>query len=126
MVSPRDLDEAAGRPRIDEIRDIGGSDIPAVGVLRLASSDGSAVIGETLWIRGSNFGRQPTVSLGGKAVTVVSRTGDGGILVRVPVGTPAGRQSLVVSQEDGRAPSAPSRCAAWGWCWPRIGWRSSR
>ena len=101
VVSPRDLAEASGKPRIDEIRDIGGADIPAVGVLRLASSDGSAVIGETLWIRGNNFGRQPTVSLGGKAVTVVSRTGDGGILVRVPVGTPAGRQNLVVSQEDG-------------------------
>jgi hypothetical protein len=101
VVSPRDLDEASGRPRIDEIRDIGGSDIPAVGGVRLAASDGTAVIGETLWIRGGNFGRQPTVSLGGKAVTVVSRTADGGILVRVPVGTPAGRQSLVVSQAAG-------------------------
>ena len=101
VVSPRDLDEATGTPRIDEIRDIGGTDIPAVGVLRLANSDGAAVIGETLWIRGGNFGRQPTVSLGGKAVAVVSRTGDGGILVRVPVGTPAGPQRLVVSQEDG-------------------------
>jgi hypothetical protein len=103
VVSPRDLDEAAGRPRIDEVRDIGGTDIPEAGVLRMAGSDGTAVIGETLWIRGSNFGRQPTVSLGGKATAVVSRTGDGGILVRVPVGTPAGRQTLVVSQEDGDA-----------------------
>ena len=61
--------------------------------MRPHASDGSAVIGETLWIRGRQFGRQPTVTLGGKVAAVVSRTGDGGILVRVPVGTPARSRS---------------------------------
>jgi hypothetical protein len=101
VVSPRDLEEATGRPRIDEVRDLGGTDIPSVGVLRMGASDGMAVIGETLWIRGGNFGRQPTVTIGGRAAAVVSRTGDGGILVRVPVGTPVGPQRLVVSQLEG-------------------------
>jgi hypothetical protein len=103
VVPARELSEASGRPRISEVVDLGGIDLPEVGALRPHASDGVAVIGEALWIRGSDFGRQPTVQLGGRVATVVSRTGDGGILVRVPVGTPPGQQALVVVQEDGQA-----------------------
>ena len=101
MVEPRELDEGGSTPRILAIEDLGGIDIPAVGQLRPHASDGIAVIGETLCIRGRHFGRQPTVTVGGKVAAAVSRTGDGGILVRVPVGTPAGSQRVAVSQEHG-------------------------
>jgi hypothetical protein len=100
-VEPRELDEAGGSPSIRAVEDLGGIDIPAVGELRPHAGDGVAVIGETLCIRGRQFGRQPTVSVGGRVAAVVSRTGDGGILVRVPVGTPAGRQKVTVTQERG-------------------------
>jgi hypothetical protein len=103
VVPARELAEASGRPRISEVVDLGGIDLPEIGALRPHASDGVAVIGEALWIRGSDFGRQPTVQLGGRVAAVVSRTGDGGILVRVPVGTPPGQQALVVIQEDGQA-----------------------
>jgi hypothetical protein len=103
VVEARDLDEADGRPRISAVRDVGGIDIPALGTLRPQHTDGAAVIGEVLWIKGSDFGRQPTVSIGGRSTAVVSRTADGGILVRVPARTPAGPQPLVVTQEHGQA-----------------------
>ena len=103
VVELRDLDEASGSPRISAVLDVGGVDIPALGTLRPQRSDGAAVIGETLWIQGSSFGRQPTVSVGGRVAAVVSRTADGGILVRVPPGTPSGPQSVLVRQEHGQA-----------------------
>src|SRR5262245_349580 len=78
IVEPRDLDEAGGPPRVSEVRDLGGIDIPIAGALRARPSDGVAVIGETLWIRGADFGRQPTVQIGGRAAQVLSRTEDGG------------------------------------------------
>jgi hypothetical protein len=62
-----------------------------------------AVIGETLWIHGKSFGRQPTVTIAGRPATVWSRTGDGGILVRVPVGAAAGTVTVAVKQEYGTA-----------------------
>jgi hypothetical protein len=100
-VEPRELDEAGSAPGITAVEDLGGIDIPAIGEVRPHGSDGVAVIGEALCIRGRQFGRQPTVSIGGRVAAVVSRTGDGGILVRVPVGTPVGRQKVAVSQEHG-------------------------
>jgi hypothetical protein len=100
-VEPRELDEASGTPGITAIEDLGGVDIPAIGELRPHASDGVAVIGEALCIRGRGFGRQPTVAIGGRVAAVVSRTGDGGILVRVPVGTPVGSQKVAVTQEHG-------------------------
>ena len=74
------------------------------GELRLQGrGDGYAVIGETLWVRGKSFGRQPTVMVGGRPATVWSRTGDGGLLVRVPVGAAVGTTELSVKQERGTA-----------------------
>jgi hypothetical protein len=101
VVEPRELDEAGSSPRITAVEDLGGIDIPANGQVRSHGGDGVAVIGETLCIRGRQFGRQPTVSIGGQVAAAVSRTGDGGILVRVPVGTPVGAQRVSVTQEHG-------------------------
>ena len=80
----------------------------------MQSPDGVAVIGETLWIRGRSFGRQPAVTVGGRPAAVLGRTRDGGIVVRVPPATPSGSQPVVVSNEVGRGerPIAVRRYAA--------------
>jgi hypothetical protein len=97
-----DIREASGTPEITDIADVGGGDVPLTGNLGMQASDGVAVIGETLWIRGRGFGRQPAVLVGGRPAAVLGRTRDGGIAVRVPAATPSGSQPVVVSNEVGR------------------------
>jgi seryl-tRNA(Sec) selenium transferase len=49
VVETRDLDEAGGAPRIDEVLDLGGGDVPSVGEVRPSGrGDGVAVVGEAL------------------------------------------------------------------------------
>ncbi len=109
-----DLSETSGSPEITEIADVGGGDVALTGTLAMQGPDGVAVIGETLWIRGRSFGRQPAVLVGGRPAAVLSRTRDGGIVVRVPPATPSGSQPVVVSNEVGRGerPIAVRRYAA--------------
>src|SRR5690349_8569538 len=109
-----DLAETAGSPEISEVSDVGGGDVALSGNLAMQSPDGVAVIGETLWIRGRSFGRQPAVLVGGRPAAVLGRTRDGGIVVRVPAATPSGTQAVVVSNEVGRGerPIAIRRYAA--------------
>jgi hypothetical protein len=97
-----DLSETSGTPEITDVVDVGGADVPLTGNLAMQPSDGVAVVGETLWIRGRSFGRQPAVLVGGRPATVLGRTRDGGIAVRVPAATPSGSQPVVVSNEVGR------------------------
>jgi hypothetical protein len=97
-----DIAESSRTPSISQIEDLGGGDVPLQGRLALEASDGVAVIGETLWIHGTGFGRQPTVIVGGRPAAVLARTRDGGILVRVPPLTPSGLQAVVVGNEVGR------------------------
>lgn len=101
-----DIAEASMAPELTEIADLGGADVPQTGELRLGGSDGIATIGETLWLRGKAFGRQPSVSVGGRPAAVLGRTRDGGAVVRVPPGTPAGPQPVVVSNELGKGEKA--------------------
>jgi hypothetical protein len=103
MVEDRfDLAESSGSPEVTEVADVGGGDVALTGNLGMQAPDGVAVIGETLWIRGRSFGRQPAVLVGGRPAAVLGRTRDGGIVVRVPIATPAGAQAVVVSNEVGR------------------------
>jgi hypothetical protein len=98
----RDLAESGRTPSVSQIDDLGGGDVPLQGRLALEASDGVAVIGETLWIHGTGFGRQPAVTVGGRPAAVLARTRDGGILVRVPPLTPVGAQAVVVANDAGR------------------------
>jgi IPT/TIG domain len=100
---PFDIAETTGAPEVTAIVDAGGGDVTLSGPLDMEPSDGVAVIGETLWIRGSSFGRQPTVLVGGRPAAVLGRTRDGGLVVRVPPGTPTGSQAVAVSNEVGRS-----------------------
>jgi hypothetical protein len=103
MVEDRfDLSETSTSPEVTEVVDVGGGDVALSGNLAMQSPDGIAVIGETLWIRGRSFGRQPAVTVGGRPAAVLGRTRDGGIVVRVPPATPSGSQPVVVSNEVGR------------------------
>jgi hypothetical protein len=97
-----DIAESSRTPNVSSIDDLGGGDVPLQGRLALEASDGVAVIGETLWIHGTAFGRQPAVTVGGRPAAVLARTRDGGILVRVPTLTAVGTQPVVVSNEVGR------------------------
>ncbi len=97
-----DIAESSRTPVVDDIADLGGGDVPLQGILHVEASDGVAVIGETLWIHGTAFGRQPAVTVGGRPAAVLARTRDGGIVVRVPPLTPTGAQPVVVSNEVGR------------------------
>jgi hypothetical protein len=97
-----DIAESNRTPSVTSIDDLGGGDVPLQGRLALEASDGVAVIGETLWIHGTAFGRQPAVTVGGRPAAVLARTRDGGILVRVPTLTPVGTQTVVVANEVGR------------------------
>lgn len=109
-----DLAETSGSPELTEVVDVGGGDVAMSGNLAMQGPDGVAVIGETLWIRGRSFGRQPAVVVGGRPAAVLGRTRDGGIVVRVPPATPSGSQPVIVSNEVGRGerPIAVRRYAA--------------
>jgi WD40-like Beta Propeller Repeat len=100
-----DIAESSRTPSVTAIDDLGGGDVPLQGRLALEASDGVAVIGETLWIHGTAFGRQPSVTVGGRPAAVLARTRDGGILARVPPLTPVGPQAVVVGNEAGKGES---------------------
>ncbi len=102
IVETRFLAEASSAPTVTAVVDLGGRDVPLAGELIIGGSDGIAVIGETLWVRGASFGKQPAVVVGGRPAAVLARTGDGGIVVRVPAGTPAGPQAVEVSHAGGK------------------------
>ncbi|MDB4970451.1 MAG: hypothetical protein JWN44_6140 [Myxococcales bacterium] len=96
-----DLSTAFGPPVISRIRDAGAVRLPQSGAWK-GEPDGVAGPGELLVIEGDNFGRLPTVSIGGRATSIVARTDGGGIVARVPTGVPAGDVPVVVSQPKGR------------------------
>ncbi len=98
------LSEAETAPAVISVIGLGSIDLPIEGALQAdKGTDAKAIIGETLWIQGTNFGREPTVQIGGQDAPVSTRTANGGILLRVPPGTPSGVQPLVVANQHGRA-----------------------
>jgi hypothetical protein len=100
--------ETSAAPEVTGVVDVGGGDVPLSGEVGMEPSDGIAVIGETLWIHGRGFGRQPTVHVGGRPALVLGRTRDGSILARVPAGTPSGSQAVAVHNEMGKGELAIS------------------
>lgn len=102
VVDVRQVSTTFGPPSVSRIRDAGAVRLPQAGAWK-GESDGVAGPGELLVIEGDNFGRLPTVSIGGRATTIVARTEGGGIVARVPTGVPVGNVPIVVSQPKGRA-----------------------
>ena len=102
VVDPREVSTTFGPPTVRRIRDAGAVRLPQAGAWR-GEPDGVAGPGELIVIEGDNFGRLPTVSIGGRATAIVARTDGGGIVARVPTGVPVGDVPVVVSQPKGRA-----------------------
>jgi hypothetical protein len=94
-----------GRPRISRVRDLGAVHIGQAGPLA-GESDGVFAIGELVLIEGGGFGRQPTVSIGGRPAELRWRTEGGGIVVQVPAGSDIGQTNVTVQVGGDRA-SAP-------------------
>ena len=102
IVDAREVATSFGAPHISRLRDAGATRLPESGHWQ-GQGDGVVVPGELLLIEGDNFGRLPTVNIGGRATAVVARTEGGGIVARVPTGVPVGDAAVVVSQPRGRA-----------------------
>src|SRR5690242_1805762 len=96
VVEVREVSTTFGPPSISRVRDAGDVRLPQTGAWK-GEPDGVAEPGELLLIEGENFGRLPTVSIGGRATTIVARTDGGGIVARVPTGVPVGNVPVVVS-----------------------------
>ncbi|PKN47659.1 MAG: hypothetical protein CVU59_02120 [Deltaproteobacteria bacterium HGW-Deltaproteobacteria-17] len=101
ITNSMDLSEASSGPKVTRILDLGNAEVPTAGDVIRTGMNAQAVIGELLFVQGSEFGRGPSVSIGGLPTAVLARTENGGILVRVPVGVPAGTQNVVVSTHKG-------------------------
>jgi hypothetical protein len=102
ILEPHEMPSSLGAPSIDRVRDAGNLRVPVAGAWK-PHTDGVACPGELVVIEGDNFGRLPTVSIGGRATAVLARTDGGGIVARVPAGVPAGKINVSVSQPKGKS-----------------------
>ncbi len=103
IVSKMNLETPRGEPQITSIRDLGSVPLIMNKPLKKGKSDGVAVVGELMVIRGKNLGRQPTVAFGTKPMGVLARTEDGGIVVRAPAASTPGRLRVTVTHDKGSA-----------------------
>lgn len=102
ILDVRHVESPMGAPQVTRVRDMGQPLLPASGPYKVTDSDGTGVIGELLLIEGKDLGKQPTVNIGGRSTEVLKRTEGDGIVVRVPPGTPAGKQPIEVVTARGR------------------------
>lgn len=97
----RNLPKPSGAPKVTHIKDIGTVRVLEGKPVEPGASDGVFVPGELAVIRGKNFGRMPSVAFGKKAVDVLARLEDGGIVVRFPLGLESGEISMSVNTPKG-------------------------
>ncbi|MBI4508566.1 MAG: hypothetical protein HY698_02945 [Deltaproteobacteria bacterium] len=103
IVTPRDVPAADGAPRVVRVRDLGTvADFPTSGVVSDAEGDGRFVVGELVLIEGKDFGKLPTILIGGRPARVVARTRGGGVVVRIPDGLAPGPCPVEVSHPGGK------------------------
>lgn len=104
VMDVRDVSAAGGAPEIDAITDLGNVVLPERGQMKVRlPGDGYAVIGELLLVRGSNFGKQPRITIGGRGTEVAAHVKGGGVVVRVPWGIDPGVVDLEVVHGRGRS-----------------------
>jgi hypothetical protein len=103
IVLPRAVDAASGAPRVERVRDLGEPvALPREGELSLGRSDGTLTVGEYALVEGRDFGKLPTVLVGGRPARVLARTAGGGIVTQIPTGVPGGTTSVEVSHPTGK------------------------
>ncbi|MFH2007334.1 MAG: hypothetical protein ABI333_12170 [bacterium] len=113
LVTKMDLESPSGDPKIERVQDLGSVPLIMNKPLKHDKSDGIAVVGELLVIRGKDLGKQPQVSFGSKPMAVIARTEDGGIVVRAPAGTTPGKLNITISHDRGSA-SVPLELRRYG------------
>jgi hypothetical protein len=114
VVTAREVPGASGAPSIARVVDLGDlGAIPTTGPLPAFDSDGVFSVGELVLIEGDDFGKLPTVQIGGRPSAVVARTGSGAIIARIPPGVPSGEIAVEVSHPAGRHQKAIS-VVRWG------------
>lgn len=102
LVTTRELDAAGGAPTVRRVVDLGDvAELAATGPVP-KDSDGVYVVGELVLIEGDDFGKQPTVLIGGRPAAILGRASGGGIVTRIPAGVAAGEVEVEVSHLDGR------------------------
>lgn len=107
VVDVRNVPAASDAPSIARVVDLGDlGAIPASGRLPGFDSDGKLVVGELVLIDGEDFGKLPTVAIGGRPAEALARTGGGGIIARVPPGVPTGETRVEVSHPGGKDSAA--------------------
>jgi len=103
VVNVRDVGKAGDAPTVERVTDLGDlGQIPTTGAMPKADSDGQFVVGELILIEGDDFGKLPTVQIGGRPAAVEARTGGGGIVTRIPPGVPTGIVNVEVSHPKGK------------------------
>src|SRR5688572_23876798 len=103
VIDVRDISAAGGSPQVERVRDLGQIVMPESGSLPKPDSDGLFVVGELVLIEGDDFGKLPTILVGGRPAGVLARTGGGGIVTRVPDGVPPGKVAVEVSHPRGKS-----------------------
>ena len=103
IVSGRDLPGGTGTPDIERVIDLGElGPLPAKGPMPRPDSDGDFVVGELVLIEGDDFSKLPTVTIGGRPTETIARTGNGGIICRIPPEIPTGQVKVEVSHPGGK------------------------
>src|SRR5688572_14680171 len=81
IVSQGQVPAAGGAPSVQKVTDLGDLvSIPLEGKVPREGVDGKFVVGEYVLIEGEDFGKQPTVLIGGRPVERLARTSGGGVL----------------------------------------------
>lgn len=102
IAETRHIPQSSGSPHVAGVVDLGDTDsIPAQGQVPTDRSDGVFVIGELVLVEGEDFGKLPTISIGGKPAERIARTKSGGILTRIPAEVDAGAVRVEVSHPEG-------------------------
>ncbi len=104
VVNVKEISAASGGPSVSRVVDLGDiPQMPAEGqALPKDGGDGTFVVGEFVLISGGDFGKLPTVLIGGRPMEVIARTSDGGLVSRIPPGVAAGKVTVEVSNPSGR------------------------
>ena len=103
IVGMEDVPGGSDAPKIAKVTDLG--DVPALparGELPVRDSDGKFAIGELVLIEGSGFGKLPAIKVGGAPLDIEARTGNGGVVGRIPAGIEAGAAEVAISSGGGR------------------------
>jgi hypothetical protein len=103
IAEPRHIPASSGAPEVVRVVDLGDmASIPASGKVPTDRSDGVFVIGELVLVEGEDFGKLPTLHIGGRPAERMARTKSGGILARIPVEVDSGEAEVEVSHPAGR------------------------